>query len=93
MRGANEDAAVMPTPEPDISADPSSKPAANGIEAAPAARTIDGRWIVLGVLIAAVVLAVVGLKFRQPSPKQRNVQTQPSTAPATPTATTNPTNR
>lgn len=47
-------------------------------------RAVDGRWIVLIVVGLAVVLGLVGLKFRQPSPMQKNRQTTVPTQPANP---------
>ena len=54
------------------------------------ARSVDGRLIVIIVVGLAVVLALVGLKFRQPSPMQRE-GAQPATLPATTVPATQPT--
>ncbi|QOV87373.1 hypothetical protein [Humisphaera borealis] len=45
------------------------------------AASVDGRWIVLIVVALGVILGLIGLKFRQPSPMQRE-KSQPATAPA-----------
>jgi hypothetical protein len=42
----------------------------------------SGRWLVIGILSAAVLLGLIALKFRRPT-RDPNSTTLPSTIPAT----------
>ena len=46
-----------------------------------------GTWIVLGILIAGVALALVALSVRPPVPSMRRSATQPGEAPPRPSYT------
>ena len=45
-------------------------------------RAASGTWLVVGVLLLGIGLALVALKFRQPIPGPENPATLPSSTPA-----------